>query len=109
MYGYEGIEMTNSRKRNLNPKDITLPSGYEIEVFWTELMTPINLIITKAGDMFVADAGILTGNGKVGQLTSSGYKVIAEGFNPPLTGINEYNGDIFVSHRGAITVIKPNR
>ena len=34
--------------------------------------------------------------------------MIAEGFHPPLTGINEHEGDIFVSHRGAITVIKPN-
>lgn len=100
--------MNNSRQRILNPKDIALPSGYVIEVFWTELMTPINLIITKAGDMLVADAGILTGNGKVGQLTSSGYKLLAEGFYPPLTGINEYDGHIYVSHRGAITVIKPN-
>jgi glucose/arabinose dehydrogenase len=37
-------------------------------------------------------------------LTSSGYKVIADGFKPPLTGINEFDG----SHRGAITVIKPD-
>jgi hypothetical protein len=58
--------------------------------------------------MLVADAGVLTGNGKVGKLTASGYQLIADGFNPPLTGINEYNGYIYVSHRGAITAIKPN-
>jgi glucose/arabinose dehydrogenase len=100
--------MTESDVRSFNPEDILLPYGYEIEVFWKDLMTPINLIITRSGEMLVADAGVLTGNGKVGKLTSSGYQVIAEGFNPPLTGICEYQGDIFVSHRGAITVIKPN-
>jgi glucose/arabinose dehydrogenase len=31
-----------------------------------------------------------------------------EGFNPPLTGINYHNGNIYVSHRGFITIIKPD-
>jgi hypothetical protein len=68
-----------------------------MEVFWTGLDTPINLLFTKGGDVLVADAGVLTGSGKVGVLTSSGYKVIADGFKPPLTGINEFDGNIFMS------------
>jgi hypothetical protein len=59
----EDRESIDSKKRKLNPADIALPSGYEIEVFWTDLDTPINLIFTKGGDMLVADAGVLTGNG----------------------------------------------
>ncbi|TCP29416.1 glucose/sorbosone dehydrogenase [Scopulibacillus darangshiensis] len=100
--------IADRRIRKLDPKDILLPSGYKIEIFWTELMTPINLMITDSGDMLVANSGVLTGNGEVGRLTPSGYQMIADGFHPPLTGINEYEGNIFVSHRGAITVIKPD-
>lgn len=94
--------------RKLNPDDILLPQGYKIDVFIKDLMTPINLLITRNGEMLVADAGVLTKDGKVGKITASGYEVIADGFNPPLTGINEYDGEIFVSHRGAITKIKAN-
>src|SRR5699024_18206 len=72
------------------------------------LVTPINLIITNENEMYLADAGITSGSGKVLKLTSKGFQVIADGFNPPLTGINHHEGNIYVSHRGSITIIKPN-
>lgn len=34
--------------------------------------------------------------------------MIADGFNPPLTGINYLDANIYVSHRGKITAIKPD-
>jgi glucose/arabinose dehydrogenase len=94
--------------RTLNPDDISVPSNYKIEVFAEGLMAPINLVFTDGGDMLLADAGITDGNGKVLKHTSNGFVVIAEGFDPPLTGINYYQGDIYVSHRGTITVVKPD-
>lgn len=94
--------------RKINPEDIQLPPGYKIQVFAKDLNTPINLIITEDGDMLLADSGVTSGSGKVLKLTSKGFQVIAEGFNPPLTGINYYNGLIYVSHRGFITIIKPD-
>jgi glucose/arabinose dehydrogenase len=93
--------------RNLNPDDIVVPSNYKIEVFAEGLMAPINLVFSDEGEMFLADAGITDGNGKVLKYTSNGFVVIADGFDPPLTGINCYQGDIYVSHRGSITVVKP--
>ena len=101
-------EPNEKYKRKLNPSDIKLPAGYSIEVFAKELDTPINMIITENGEVLVADAGVISGNGKVLRLTSRGFDVVAEGFNPPLTGINYLNGDIYVSHRGYITVVKPD-
>ncbi len=95
-------------ERKINPQDIKVPKGYSVDVFATDLITPINLIITNENEMYLADAGITSGSGKVLKLTSKGFQVIADGFNPPLTGINYYEGDIYVSHRGSITVIKPN-
>ncbi|KPV44568.1 PQQ-dependent sugar dehydrogenase [Alicyclobacillus ferrooxydans] len=95
-------------ERKLNPEDIILPAGYKIEVFAKGLTCPINLIFTPHEDVLVADAGVSDGNGKVLKQTGDGFETIADGFHPPLTGINFHEGRIYVSHRGAVTVIEPN-
>lgn len=92
--------------RKLNPTDIKLPAGYKIEVFAEGLTTPINLIITDNEEMFIADAGVTSGNGKILKFTSHGFDVIAEGFNPPLTGITYHDGKIYVAHRSHITIVE---
>ncbi|MEK6266197.1 MAG: hypothetical protein N2B06_15730, partial [Clostridium sp.] len=102
------IESIEKHKRKLDPSDIKVPPGYKIDVFKQDLDTPINMIFTENGEMLVADAGVISGNGKVLRLTDSGTEIVAEGFNPPLTGINYHNGNIYVSHRGFITIIKPD-
>lgn len=94
--------------RNLDPNDINLPDGYQIEVFAYGLDTPISMVFTEDGDMIIGDAGVITGNGRVIRLRNNNFEIIADGFNPPLTGVNYQNGDIYVSHRGRITVIKPD-
>lgn len=95
-------------KRKLAPDDIKVPEGYRVDVFAEGLSTPINLIITDKNEMLVADSGVMSGSGKVLKLTDEGFEIIADGFKPPLTGINYRDGDIYVSHRGLITVIKPD-
>jgi len=92
--------------RKTIPEDIKVPRGYKVEVFAKDLDTPINLIITDKGDMLLADSGIIDGSGKILILKDDKFEIMAEGFNPPLTGINYYKGDIYVSHRGFITIIK---
>lgn len=101
-------DTNNTAKRRIDPKDIMLPPGYKIEVFACGLTTPINIIFNDQGEMLVADAGVTSGNGKVLKLIDGKFEIIAEGFNPPLTGITYYKGDIYVSHRGYITAIKPS-
>jgi glucose/arabinose dehydrogenase len=95
-----------AHNRITNPEDILVPSGYKIEVFADKLTTPINITFTEQWEMLIADAGITSGSGKVYKWTSSGPKLIAEGFKPPLTGITSYKEDIYVAHRGFITIIK---
>lgn len=85
-----------------------MPQGYTIDVFADGLTTPINMTFTSKGEMLIADSGITDGNGKVLKLTPQGFTVIADGFNPPLTGINEYEGNIYVSHRRFVTIIQPD-
>ncbi len=96
--------MTNERK--LNPNDIALSSKFKIEIFAQGLDSPINIMFTKEYGMLIADAGVTDGNGKVLKYTENGFVVVADGFTPPLTGINFYKGNIYVSHRGFITIVK---
>ncbi|QUW21697.1 hypothetical protein JSQ81_18235 [Sporosarcina sp. Marseille-Q4063] len=58
-------QMEDKPQRRLNPKDVLVPVGYEIDVFADGLTTPINLTFTSNGEMLVADSGITDGNGKV--------------------------------------------
>lgn len=100
------MQQQTEMERTLKPEDILLPSGYKIEVFAEKLTTPINLTFTDQGEMLIADAGITSGNGKVLLHTDEGIRTIAEGFKPPLTGITYYKGNIYVAHRGSITIVK---
>ena len=110
MVEQNGVDQTqmagnNIPKRQLNPNDVLVPVGYEIDVFADGLTTPINLTFTSDGEMLVADSGITDGNGKVLKLTKEGFTLVADGFNPPLTGITEHEGNIYVAHRRHVTII----
>lgn len=94
------------QKRKVDPNDILLAPGYKIDVFTSGLTTPINIDFTADGTMLVADAGITDGNGKVFQWKDGKMDLIADGFNPPLTGITVHEGVIYVAHRRFITVIE---
>ncbi len=85
--------------RKLDSGDIMLPPGYTIDVFASGLTTPINITFTSKWEMLVADSGITDGNSKVLKLTKQVFTVIADGLNPPLTGITEHQGNIYVAHR----------
>lgn len=81
-------------KRKINPEDILLPPGYRIDVFATVFTTPINIMFIDTGEMLAANLGVTSGSGKVLIHTLEGFRVIAEVFNPPLTGINYFQGNI---------------
>lgn len=92
--------------RNIDPQDILLPPGYTIEVFAEGLNTPSSILFTEDGDILIADSGYITGNPTISRIVDNRFEVIASGFNVPLTGINYRNGAIYVSHMGAVTVIR---
>ena len=94
--------------RKVRPEDIAVPPGFKVDVFMEGLTTPINMTFTDRGEVLVADAGILSGNGKVLKLVSGKAETIAEGFHPPLTGITFHQGNIYVTHRGFVTLVKPD-
>lgn len=91
--------------RYLNPNDINIVHGYKIEVFAEGLYFPSSILFNEDGDLLIA-SGYITGNPIVSRLNNGTFEVIADNFNIPLSGINYRNGNLYVSHRGTITVIK---
>lgn len=95
----------NSTGRYLNPNDIVIEHGYKIEVFAEGLSFPSSILFTEDGELLIA-SGYIAGYPTVSRLVNDHFEVIAENFNPPLSGINFRNGNLYVSHRGVVTVIK---
>lgn len=93
-------------ERNADPNAISVPPGYQIEVFAEGLDTPIGIVFTNEGDLLYAEAGYSTGNPRVIRISNGRFDVIAEGFRVPISGINIRNNDIYVSSRGEITIVK---
>src|SRR5690625_6932913 len=98
--------VANDKHNFITMEGVDIERGYKIEKIFDQMTTPINIIFTSNGDMLVADSGVVDGNGKVLKRTNNGFEVIADGFNPPLTGITEYEGFIYVAHRRFVTVIR---
>lgn len=95
-----------SIQRKVNPLDIHLLPGYTIEIIATGINAPVNVVFDKDGNMLIGESGEFTGEPRVMRLVGNKYELVADGFNFPLSGINYLNGDIYVSHRGAVTVVR---
>ncbi len=98
----------NRPVRKTETDDITLPQGYGIEAFMTGLTTPISIIFDPTGQMYVADAGVTDGSGKVYRYEGGGFRLLASGFKAPLTGITYFESMLYVAHRGSVTAIQPD-
>lgn len=98
----------DSNKRYLNPNDITIERGYQIEVFAEGLDIPTSMLFTKDGNLLVANSGYTSGIADISILRNGRFELFADGFNAPLIGLNERNGDIYVSHKATVTVIRDN-
>jgi len=96
---------TGNGSRYINPMDITLERGYSIEVFAEGLDAPSSILFTEDGHMFISNSGLTNGNPSISELRNGRFEVIAEHFNVPLLGINYRKGDIYVSHKTAITTV----
>ncbi len=91
--------------RYLNPADINVPSGYQVEVYAEGLNYPINMVFTETGDLLIAESGYLQEKSRILRLSNGVFDVITEEFVTPLTGINYLNGMIYASHRGYVTIV----
>lgn len=92
-------------ERYLNPSDIYIIKGYGIEVYFSNLDSPVGMVFDEAGGILIADSGLATGIPRVLRLIDNQLELIAEDFVIPISGINYLNGVIYVSHRGFVTKI----
>lgn len=99
-------ENSDITERYLNPSDIYIQQGYQIEVFASGLNSPIGMTFNEDGNILIAESGLADGNARVLQLVDGQFEVIADGFNVPLSGINYFNGIIYASHRGNVTRVQ---
>ncbi|MDF2538993.1 MAG: repeat containing protein [Herbinix sp.] len=103
-YTTSSEEMT----RILDPLDINIPPAYQIEVFAYGLDAPGSMIFSRNGDLYVADTGLTSNAPKVLRMVDDHFDIIADNFNAPINGISYMDGDIYVSHKGRITVLREN-
>ncbi len=94
--------------RNLNPMDLTLPSGYRIEVFVTGLNYPAGMVFSDNGELYIAESGLNAEDASIIRLSNGRFDIIARNFKVPVTGITYLDGNVYVSHKGYITMIRPN-
>lgn len=98
----------NSVGRYVDTKSIYIEHGYSIEAFAEGVDAPSSILFTEDGEMLIASSGYVSGNPVVSKLNNGRFEIIANDFHTPLTGITHWNGDLFVSHKGVITVIEQN-
>jgi glucose/arabinose dehydrogenase len=99
-----------SRLPALNPADVLLPDGYHIEVVATALSVPTtavfdgnDLIVAESGWENVAPPRILRirRDGSVTVIASTGLR-------PPVMGLALWHGQLYISHRGKVSVVRPD-
>jgi glucose/arabinose dehydrogenase len=97
-----------STVRNIDPNDIILPVGYRIELFISGLDEPSCMTFAPDGDLYIAESGYRSGNSRVLRVRDGRVEVVALNFISPITGLSSIEGDIYVSHKCNISVIKPD-
>lgn len=92
--------------RRIDPEDISVPAGYRIEVYAERLDSPSCILFTGDGNLLIAESGYISNKPRILLLSSGEFEIIAENFNAPITGITMHEEDLYVSHRGVISVIR---
>jgi glucose/arabinose dehydrogenase len=103
-----GGGQTTFSSRNINPADIALPPGYQIEAVARDLTFPTGAAFADQGNLFVIESGYCYGevfttprllrigpNGSV-QVLASGTQ------NGPWTGVIFHDGNFFVAEGGVM-------
>lgn len=98
----------NELERLFDPNDIYLPPGYKIEVYAQGLDVPSCMIFGEDGEIFIAETGFFSRAPKIIRLRDGVFDILAENFITPITGLAYREGNIFVSHKGTITAIRPD-
>ena len=93
-----------------DPRALELPPGYRAEVVAKGFTYPTSIALDGAGQIYVAESGYTYGpketEARVLRVSPAGtIHEIAEGFNGPLNGLALREGELYISHRGKITLL----
>lgn len=119
--------------RGLDPADVVVPAGYQIEVFASGLSYVSDITFDEAGNAYVAETGGHTyGTGpeaapppRILRITPDGQAEVLynelvdlenikeaassadmpEGLIPPVTGVTYHDGRLYVAHRSRVSVM----
>lgn len=124
LLGSSGCAVQNTFPTGLYPKQLpavpepdaaaaAVPAGYQVEVFMKDLIWPSAIEFDDAGNIYVAEAGYVYGDpyapAQVLRITPSGaITCYATNLNGPVTDVLWHRGQLYVSHRGKISVVKTN-
>lgn len=100
--------LSENDTRYINPDSILMEAGYKIEAFAQGIDAPTSILFTETGDLLIANSGYTSEKPSISRYVNGAFEMIAEDFYTPLTGMNRRNEDLYISHKGTITVIKKN-
>ena len=106
--------------------EIIMPPGYRIVPVLTGLTFPAAVTWDEQGNMYVAEAGYPYGakgpttgatagaaagaaTGRILKAVGGKTTVVADGLNAPVTDVKFKNGEMYVAHRGFLSVFRDGR
>ena len=98
-----------------DPAAAQVPAGYRVEVVLKDLTYPTSVEFDEDGAMYVVEAGYSYGDptatprilkvDRRGTITT----VAQEGLNGPVADLLRHNGQLYVAHRGKISVVQDGK
>ena len=93
-----------------DPFAADVPQGYRVEVVASGLTFPSSIEFDDSGTMYIAEAGYVCGDiaapARVMRVDNSGrIEVVADQLNGPITDLLWHAGQLYISHRGKVSVL----
>ena len=92
-----------------------VPDGYRAEVVLAGLMYPTSVEFDDASTLYVAEGGYMPGDeSRTARIlkfvapaeAAAGQVVVASGLSAPVTDLLWYHGQLYISHKGRISVVE---
>ncbi|MGK7391522.1 MAG: PQQ-dependent sugar dehydrogenase [Candidatus Cyclobacteriaceae bacterium M2_1C_046] len=113
-----GGQISYKPERTVDPADVLLPKGYQIDVVTTGLTFPTAVTFDEEGTLYVIEAGYSYGEvflePKLLRIEPNGQTtlVYAGGKNGPWNGVTYYNGHFYIAEGGQLEggkILKVNK
>jgi len=96
-----------------DPLAADVPPGYRVEVVASGLTFPSSIEFDDSGTLYIAEAGYVCGDiaapARVMRVEKDGrIEVVADQLNGPITDLLWHGGQLYISHRGKISVLVGN-